>query len=152
MAASTTPAPARRRGSHDRHLLAGLSADTAESVMAWLVSRGRDQPVHIPLSTIRQASTPLPHPAWVAGWLDPTCCGHRVRLAPDRSCPPLSHLNVCPTRTRHALQAREIFALIDTDKSGTLEAEELLAVFQARAPCRAGRGGSGRAGGWVLTG
>ncbi|PSC73818.1 ef hand family [Micractinium conductrix] len=81
MAASTTPAPARRRGSHDRHLLAGLSADTAESVMAWLVSRGRDQPVHIPLSTIRQA--------------------------------------------------REIFALIDTDKSGTLEAEELLAVFQA---------------------
>ncbi|EFN56707.1 hypothetical protein CHLNCDRAFT_144085 [Chlorella variabilis] len=66
----------------DAHkLLSHLSHDTAQSVLAWLNSRGKDLPVHIPLSTIRFA--------------------------------------------------RECFSIIDADNNGTLEAEELLAVFKA---------------------
>ncbi|KAL4447937.1 hypothetical protein ABPG75_005156 [Micractinium tetrahymenae] len=62
-------------------LVTNLPAGTAESVLAWLTSRGRDLPVHIPLATIKFA--------------------------------------------------RECFTLIDVDGSGTLEPEELQAVFRA---------------------
>ena len=40
----------------DTHkLLSQLPPDTAESVLSWLASRGKDVPVHIPVKTIRFA-------------------------------------------------------------------------------------------------
>ncbi len=36
-------------------LLSQLPPDTAESVLSWLSSRGKDLPVHIPVKTIRFA-------------------------------------------------------------------------------------------------
>ena len=40
----------------DTHkLISQLPPDTAESVLTWLSSRGKDLPVHIPVKTIRFA-------------------------------------------------------------------------------------------------
>lgn len=151
--------------------ITNLPAGTAESVLAWLTSRGRDAPVHIPLATIkfarevslvagragetcgqpavRKAWMPL-DPAGVGGsWLRSAqaCCSARLHAVLRCACSDAAlrsttaqcccrskaattPLWVMRTRPPGCPRPLQCFTLIDVDGSGTLEPEELQAVFK----------------------
>lgn len=107
----------------DNKLLTNVSAETASAILSWLGKHGK-----VGLRS-----------RWQCGGRRDRRVGARSTRAgaqvPGWSAPPPPQDVPIHIPAKTVRFAREVFTLIDVDKSGTLEPEELQQVFQVRGRC-----------------